>query len=261
MLGDGTIGSTIGSWWGKVRPQRARRDSSPANDTMFIDVVADFSRKLGERAARQSAGNLAAAQQERREALRAYDRARRRQQMLTAGVAVGALIALGIASLAPPIAPPVAAPPAVAAAPASIEPAPPVMVAAAQPTIVPDAASTTLPTPAPPVAAAPPAPEPLRADEVREVQRRLQGFGFNPGPADGVAGRMTANAATSYQQSRGQPLTGGVDRDLLEQLRQDPSPQVAPPPQRTAQRARPYATARRDGPLDQLGRFLDSLVR
>lgn len=263
MLGDGTISSTIGSWWGKVRPKSARRDASPSNDAMFIDVMADFSRKLGERAARQSAAGLAAAQQERREALRTYDRARRRQQILTAGVAAGALIALGIASLAPPIAPPVAAPPVVAAAPEPTEPAPPVMVAAAQPTVVPDAASTTLPPPpAPPVAATPPVPEPLQADEIREVQRRLQGFGFNPGPADGVAGRMTANAAASYQQSRGQPLSGDVDRDLLEQLREDPAPQVAPPPpQRTAQRARPYATARRDGPLDRLGRFLDSLVR
>lgn len=265
MLGDGTTGSMIGSWWAKVRPQRARGDTSAANDAMFIDVMADFSRQLGERAARQSAGGLAAAQQERREALRAYDRARRRQQILTAGVAVGALIALGIASLAPPIAPPVAAPPAVAATPAPAEPAPPVMVAAAQPTVVPDVVSTT-PAPAvapgPPVAAAPPALEPLRADEVREVQRRLQGFGFNPGPADGIAGRMTISAATSYQQSRGQPLSGDVDRELLEQLRQDPAPQVAPPPPpRTAQRGRPYATARRDGPLDRLGRFLDSLVR
>src|SRR4029450_5375599 len=139
MLGDGTIGSTIGSWWGKVRPQAARRHRSPPDDPMFIDVMADFSRKLGERGARQSAGGPAAAQQDRREAMKAYDRARRRQQILTAGVAVGALIALGIASLAPPVAPPVAAPPAMAAAPA--EP-PPVMVAATQPTVLPDAQPT-----------------------------------------------------------------------------------------------------------------------
>ncbi len=264
MLGDGTMGSTIGTWWRNIRLQGGRRDEAPANDAMFIDVMTDFSRKLSERAVRQSAGGLAAAQQERREALRAYDRTRRRQQILTAGVAVGALIALGIASLAPPIAPPVAAPPAVAAAPAPApgEQVPPVIEAAAQPPLVPDAASAdTSSAPVPSVAAEPPAPDPLRADEVREVQRRLQGFGFNPGPADGVAGPMTANAAASYQQSRGQPLTGDIDRDLLAQLREDPSPQVAsPPPQRTAQRGR-QVTARRDGPLDQLGRFLDSLVR
>jgi hypothetical protein len=257
MLSDGTIDS----WWRKVWPHGAPRSKSPAKDALFIDVMADFSRKLGERAARQSAGGLAAAAQERREALKAYDRARRRQQILTAGVAVGALIALGIASLAPPAAPPVAAPPAVAAAPS--EPAPAVVVAAVQPTVLPDATSTEPPTgPAPSTTAAPAAPEPLRGEEVREVQKRLQGLGFNPGPADGVAGRMTARAVTTYQQSRGQPQTGDIDRDLLEQLRQDPAPQVAPPPQRTAQRpTRQQTAARHPGPLDQLGRWLDSLVR
>lgn len=257
MLGD----STTGSWWRKAWPLGARRDRPPASDAMFIDVMADFSRKLGERAARQSAGGLAGAAQERREALKAYDRARRRQQILTAGVAVGALIALGIASLAPPIAPPVAAPPAVAAAPS--EPAPPVMVAAAQPTVLPDTQPAPTAEPAPPSAAAPAAPvapEPLRGEEVREVQKRLQGFGFNPGPADGVAGRMTAAAVMNYQLSRGQPQNGDIDRDVLEQLRQDPAPKVAPPPvMRTAQRApRPTRSA---NPLDQLGRWLDSLVR
>lgn len=259
MLGNGTISSTLALWWGKVWPQGARRegarrDRAPANDAMFIDVMADFSRKLGERVARQTAGGLAAAQQERREAMRSYDRSRRRQQILTAGVAVGALIALGIASLAPPIAPPVSAPPAVAAAPP--EPPPPVMVAAVQPTVVPD---TTPPAPAPATAAASPVPEPLHVDEVREVQKRLQGFGFSPGPADGVAGRMTANAVMSYQQNRGQPQTGDIDRDLLDQLRQDPAPQVAPPPQRTAQRGARYA--RSSNPFDQLARWFDSLGR
>jgi hypothetical protein len=261
MLGDGTIGS----WWRKIWPLGARRDRPPANDAMFIDVVADFSRQLSERVARQSAGGLAGKAQERREAMKAFERTRRRRQMLTAGVAVGALIALGIASLAPPIAPPVAAPPAVAAAPA--EPPPPVMVAAAQPTVLPDAQPTAPPTePAqsstPPPAVAVVAPEPLRGEEVREVQKRLQGFGFNPGPADGVAGRMTAAAVMKYQLSRGQGWRGDIDRDLLEQLRQDPAPQVAPPPPvvRTAQRAAARPT-RAPNPLDQLGRWLDSLVR
>ena len=257
MLADGTMAS----WWSKAWPFGTRRNRPPAKDDLFIDVMADFSRKLGERAARQSAGGLASAQQERREALRAYDRARRRQQILTAGVAVGALIALGIASLAPPIAAPVAPPTAVAAAPA--QPAPAVMVAAAQPTVLPDAASTApLTEPAPSTTAAPAAPELLRGEEVREVQKRLHGFGFNPGPADGVAGRMTAGAAMSYQQSRGLLQTGDIDRELLERLRQDPAPQVAPPPpQRTAQRTRTQTAARHPGPFDQLGRWLDSLVR
>src|SRR6478672_5113540 len=67
-------------------------------------------------------------------------------------------------------------------------------------------------------AAAVAALEPLRGAEVREVQKRLQGFGFSPGPADGVAGRMTAAAVMNYQQSRGQARSGDIDRDLLEQL-------------------------------------------
>ena len=70
MLGDGTMDS----WRRKVWPHGARRGKSPANDALFIDVVADFSRKLGERVARQSAGGLAGAAQERREALKAYHR-------------------------------------------------------------------------------------------------------------------------------------------------------------------------------------------
>ena len=125
MLGDGAMAS----WWRKVWPFGGHSGKPPANDALFIDVMAGFSRQLGERVAQQSAGGRAGAAQERREALKAYDRARLRKQILTAGVAVGALIALGIASLAPPVAPPVAAPPAVAAAP--VEPAPPVMVAPA----------------------------------------------------------------------------------------------------------------------------------
>jgi peptidoglycan hydrolase-like protein with peptidoglycan-binding domain len=136
-------------------------------------------------------------------------------------------------------------------------------VAAAQPTVLPDATSTVpAAEPAPSSTAPLAAPEPLRGEDVREVQKRLQGFGFNPGPADGVAGRMTAGAVMSYQQSRGQPRTGDIDRELLEQLRQDPAPQVAPPPvTRTAQRARTQTAARHPGPFDQLGRWLDSLVR
>jgi peptidoglycan hydrolase-like protein with peptidoglycan-binding domain len=73
---------------------------------------------------------------------------------------------------------------------------------------------------------------------------------------------MTAGAVMSYQQSRGQPQTGDIDRELLEQLRQDPAPQAAPPPPtRTAQRMRTQTAARHPGPFDRLGRWLDSLVR
>ena len=255
MLGDGTIDS----WWRRVWPHGARRDKSPANDAMFIDVMADFSRKLGERVARQSAGGLAGAAQERREALKAYDRTRRRQQMLTAGVAVGALIALGIASLAPPIA---------AACRCPAAPSPPRRPNRRRLSWWRPRSRPSCPTRRRPRRRRSPlrrarrrpraAPEPLRGEEVREVQKRLQGFGFNPGPADGVAGRMTAGAVMNYQLSRGQPQTGDIDRDLLEQLRQDPAPQVAPPPP-ACERLNARAHGRRapPSPFDQLGRWLE----
>jgi peptidoglycan hydrolase-like protein with peptidoglycan-binding domain len=61
-------------------------------------------------------------------------------------------------------------------------------------------------------------------------------FGFNAGPADGNAGRMTEGAIMNYQQMRGLPQTGKPDRALLDQLRDDPAPKVVvaaprtPPP-------------------------------
>jgi peptidoglycan hydrolase-like protein with peptidoglycan-binding domain len=112
---------------------------------------------------------------------------------------------------------------------------------------------------------------PLARDEVREVQTRLLSFGFNPGPLDGTAGPMTRGAATRYQQDRGQPQTGMVDRQLLEQLRQDPAPPVAvaqraAPPgvqhaayARRAQPSDPFESLRAAG--DRLGRWMQSLTR
>jgi peptidoglycan hydrolase-like protein with peptidoglycan-binding domain len=113
----------------------------------------------------------------------------------------------------------------------------------------------------------------LRPDEVREAQARLRSFGFNPGPLDGTAGRMTGSAVMHYQQNRGHLQTGTVDRQLLEQLRQDPTPQVA---QQVAQRAArnaagpaPRSTGvRRSDPFepvraagDRFGQWLGSLTR
>ncbi len=112
----------------------------------------------------------------------------------------------------------------------------------------------------------------LRRDEIKEAQVRLLAFGFNPGPVDGVPGPMTEDAVMHYQRHRGQQQTGTVDRQLLEQLRQDPAPPV---PQQVAQRAaKPDARAtrppepRHSDPFDsmraagnRLGRWLDSLMR
>jgi hypothetical protein len=83
---------------------------------------------------------------------------------------------------------------------------------------------------------------------------------------------MTAAAVMRYQQAKGQSQTGTVDRELLEQLRQDPAPQVV---QQVAQRAAtPGARAtrspgpRRSDPFEpvraagnRLGRWLESRLR
>jgi hypothetical protein len=79
---------------------------------------------------------------------------------------------------------------------------------------------------------------------------------------------MTEGAVMHYQQDRGQPQTGKVDRELLEQLRQDPAPQIV---QRAAgPYARPTRSpgARRSDPFEpvraagnSLGKWLESLVR
>ena len=112
----------------------------------------------------------------------------------------------------------------------------------------------------------------LRRDEVREVQKRLRSFGFDPGPADGVPGVMTEDAVMFYQRHRGQRQTGEVDRELLEQLRQDPAPQVAS--QVAQHAARPDGRsnsstgARRSDPFEpvraagvRFGQWLGSLTR
>jgi peptidoglycan hydrolase-like protein with peptidoglycan-binding domain len=115
-----------------------------------------------------------------------------------------------------------------------------------------------------------PAPDqsPLRRDEMREVQARLRSFGFNPGPVDGSPGALTDSAVMRYQQNRGQLQTGKVDRELLEQLRQDPAPRVVqrgtgpyarPTSSRGPQRSDPFAPVRAAG--DRLGQWLDSRLR
>jgi hypothetical protein len=260
MLGDGAIRS----WWNKDGPRNAGEPKPAANDPLFTEVLSDFSRRLSERTAEKA--DPAAAARQRRAALKAYDSTRRRQLILVGGFGVGALVGLALAMIAPPVsAPPLE--PAVASAIASMAatPAaePPLPIAKASVDEAPpkmDPVATAEPAAAEPAAAAT-----LRGEEVREVQTKLRGFGFNAGPPDGVVGRMTLAAAEQYQQARGLPQTGKIDSELLEQLRQDPAPQVAP---QVAQRAprQPVragtATARRGSdPFQRLGQWLDSLVR
>jgi hypothetical protein len=71
-----------------------------------------------------------------------------------------------------------------------------------------------------------------------------------------------------YQQDRGQPQTGTVDRELLEQLRQGPAPQIAQRAARPDARATRSPGARRSDPFEpvraagnRLGQWLESLTR
>jgi Putative peptidoglycan binding domain len=76
------------------------------------------------------------------------------------------------------------------------------------------------------VVEATPSQVPLARNELQEVQTRLRSFGFNPGPIDGAVGPKTAEAVIKYQQARGQLQTDTVNRELLEQLRQDAAPEL-----------------------------------
>jgi hypothetical protein len=329
----------------KAQPGGANPNGPPApdvadgrNDDVSQPSMAELSRRLGERAARQRAVDPAAAKAARRAALDAYDQAHERRLIVGLSVAVAAVIGAGAVYLVSTVGSGAVPPSRSAAArpepasplertatapapdplasaspsPASSSPSPAANVADTS-AVVPAAAQAapvadSQPAPAPTESAAPsplpttaglasarpfpamgtePAPvtgsqqapvEPppnqaaLRRDEMREVQARLRSFGFDPGPVDGVPGTMTEDAVQHYQRHRGQRQTGTVDRELLEQLRQDPAPHVAqqvaqraprPAPRATsstgARRSDPFAPVRAEG--DRLGRWLDSLTR
>ncbi len=74
----------------------------------------------------------------------------------------------------------------------------------------------------PPIDTQPPAQlAPLDRQGIQEVQRRLLSLGLNPGPVDGVAGRLTQSAVRRYQESKGQAATGQIDGGLLKDLRDE----------------------------------------
>ena len=285
-----------------ARAQAARDEAEARDDDVFPPSIAELSRRLGERAARQRGIDPAAAKAARRAALTAYDQRRARRQRLVLEFAVGVIACSAVAFLVPtirlvavPPSPNAAASTAASTAPLAEPVALLAMAAAATPTpALPLPASpssvSSAPSPATDVAYTPavapasaqaapaadgqqplvdPAPDqsPLRRDEMREVQARLRSFGFNPGPVDGSPGALTDSAVMRYQQNRGQLQTGKVDRELLEQLRQDPAPMVQrgtgpyarPTSSRGPQRSDPFAPMRAAG--DRLGQWFDSRLR
>jgi hypothetical protein len=267
----------------KKKPPTLR--NGPPADDRFKQSMADFSRRLGERVANRPTDDPVAAAATRRAALAAYDQARSRRLVIGLGAAAAVLLVTAAASFIPfgnlppvassvqpdsvalaPVAPELASPASLPAPPAPTPPvsSPPVATAP-EPVAAPPAPAQSQPVPV----ESPPSPAALRRDEVREVQAKLRAFGFDPGPIDGVAGAMTEDAAMAYQRHRGHRQSGTVDRELLEELRQDPAPQVAPP-QQTAQRSQrpPAAAPRQRRPADPMrdagerfGRWLDSILR
>ena len=61
--------------------------------------------------------------------------------------------------------------------------------------------------------------DPLRRDDVRELQQRLADGGFDPGPVDGIVGRQTRAALRAFQRERGLPADGYPDASVLQELR------------------------------------------
>jgi hypothetical protein len=62
---------------------------------------------------------------------------------------------------------------------------------------------------------------PLSTDEIREVQTWLKAFTLDPGPIDGLPGPLTTAAVRKYEATRQLPISGSIDRKLLERLRGD----------------------------------------
>ncbi len=59
--------------------------------------------------------------------------------------------------------------------------------------------------------------EPTKA-QIKNAQEQLKVAGFEPGPADGVAGSRTMQALRKYQAANGFPITGLFDDKTLRSL-------------------------------------------
>jgi len=53
---------------------------------------------------------------------------------------------------------------------------------------------------------------------VLQVQENLRRLGYYKGSIDGFSGSGTRTAIRAYQVDRGLPVTGRIDRDLLQDL-------------------------------------------
>jgi peptidoglycan hydrolase-like protein with peptidoglycan-binding domain len=67
----------------------------------------------------------------------------------------------------------------------------------------------------------------LTLAEVKALQAKLQELGFQPGPADGVAGRRTMRAVKAFQRAHGLGATGIIDRQILKAVLDAPARQTS----------------------------------
>lgn len=68
----------------------------------------------------------------------------------------------------------------------------------------------------------------MTRDDWKKVQRRLIKLGFNPGPIDGIRGRLTVAAVKRFQASKGLVVDGIVGPKTYGALFGDPEPGVLP---------------------------------
>ena len=76
-------------------------------------------------------------------------------------------------------------------------------------------------------------PQTAQRDRIVEIQTLLSLLGYNAGPADGVAGRLTIQAILQFQKAQKLPSTGRPTANLVKQLRLAAAPPVPEPPPQT----------------------------
>lgn len=67
------------------------------------------------------------------------------------------------------------------------------------------------------------------SENARTAQQELARLGFDPGPADGVWGRRSADATMAFQRAHNLPATGRPDAATMAALRSGPGDASTPP--------------------------------
>jgi peptidoglycan hydrolase-like protein with peptidoglycan-binding domain len=57
-------------------------------------------------------------------------------------------------------------------------------------------------------------------DTISGAQGRLRNLGYDPGPIDGALGPRTRSVVRAFQRARGLSITGDLDRNTLETLKE-----------------------------------------